>query len=506
MFRGRRLFKAVIFFVVGDIVALICPKICFYICFCCAIALFGAVALSHFSKYKYMQKYFAFLAFGLIWGTMFNSFVLAPFKVYEGSRTEICGYVTEVNTMNDSFTLSVKDERLLPFRFNAKLYSDEKTAASIKKGDRLAVVVECGSATEKRYLLADRCYIQGQAVSIEECEVEITAFDSFFLSVRSVIDDSLRNALGDGDEYVLASSILVGDQTSISAELKEAFRKTGASHYLSISGLHFSLIVLACYFVVLRTTSSYKAACIVSLIVIFLYMPIPSFTPPVVRSAFISVFLFITRLLKLKSDTVTSMSLSLLIILLFNPAAILSIGLQLSYCATLGIIYSDAISPEIALENRHGSHFKRFLRYIQLSFKVSTLALVFTTPIVLLNFGSFSIFSPLFNLLLSPIFSVVLICAIIIAFLSFLFPTLSLYIIWIFELPLRLFNEIVKFFGEFPFVLTDAQGKLSEILNYLLCAAIFIAVLTYGQKREKDGKIFLFLSWGSVVAAALLGF
>lgn len=506
MFHGRRLFKAVIFFILGDIIALLCPSIVFYICFISAITLFGVVAFSRLNKYKYMQKYFAFFAFGLVLGALFSSFVLSSFRVYEGSQTKIKGYVTEVNTINETITISVKEEKLFPFRFNAKLYSDEKFISSLKKGDGVEVVVDCGKVSNNIYLLADRCYIQGNIVELSKCDVDIGFFDSLFISVRAAIEDSLTNALGKTDERALAISILVGDQTGISEGLKTAFKVTGTSHYLSISGLHFSLIVLLTYFVVMRTTENYKAACIISIIVIFLYMPIPSFTPPVIRSAFISIFLFVTKLLKLKSDTVTSMSLSLFIIMLFNPAAILSVGLQLSYIATFGIIYSDIVTPELSLENRHGSVMQRFSRYVQLSFKVSTLALIFTTPIVILTFGEFSLFSPLFNIILSPLFSIVLVCSIIIAFISFIFPILSLYIVWFFELPIKIYNKLIELFGNVPSILIHTDGTFTKILTYLLAFAVFIAILTHKKKRENDGKIFLFLVWGSVIIASLLGF
>lgn len=505
MFYGRRLFKAVIFFCLGDIISLLCPDAFFYIGFIIAIVSFGAIAFFRLHKYVYFQKYIVFFAIGLLLGQLFSSYILAPFRNYENTTIEISGYVIETDKINDSITLKITDSDIIPFSFKAKLFGDADQIKEIKKGDTLNISVDCGAIENKLYLIADRTFIQGRIISAEKCYVIINTFDKFYLDTRAFLEEALRNSLGNGDEFALANGILIGDQSEISVELKDAFKATGLSHFLSISGLHFSLIVFMSYFVLLRLCANRKAACIVSIIIIFLYMPIPSFTPSVVRAAFISLLLFVTKLTKLKSDTVTSMSLSLFIILLFNPAAILSVGLQLSYCATFGIIYSSSVSPEIALENRHASLPKRFLRYILLSVKVSTLALIFTTPIVIFTFGSFSLFSPLFNLILSPLFTIALTSSIIIAFLSALFPLLSLYATYIFKLPLLFFNSIVKFFGSFPFIAIKTDGKLTILLTYILCLAIFIAILTHDKKRDKDGKTFLFLSWGSVVIASLLG-
>ena len=505
MFYGRRLFKAVTFFVVGDIIALICPMLFLILAFICAIAIFGVIALFRFEKYYHLQKYFAFFVLGLLLGGLFNNVILEPFNAYENSRTEISGYVTEVDNFGGSITIRVKNKELSPFRFSAKLYGEDDLIENIEKGDMIKVIVDCGKISQKNYLIADRCYIQGKIISYIPTDVEIGIFDSFYLKTRSIISKGLHHGLGDTDEYALADGILVGDQTKISIGLKQAFKNTGTSHFLSISGLHFSLLVAMTFFVILRVTGNERAACIISVILIALYMPIPSFTPPVVRSAFISLFLFFTKLTKIKSDTVTSMSLSLLIILIFNPAAILSIGLQLSYCATFGIIYAKIVSPEIELENRHGSTSQKIRRFILSGFKVSTLALIFTTPITILAFESFSVFSPLFNIVLSPLFTIVLFCSILIACISILFPLLSQYAIYILEIPLKLFNFLIKVFGSFSFVKVNTDGKLVILLSYLLILAIFLAILTHERPREKDGKVFLFITWGAVVVASLLG-
>lgn len=505
MFYGRRLFKAIFFFCIGDIIAILGGEIIFIICFSSVIALLGVVALFRIKRYSHLMKYFSMLLLGLLLGHMFFSFFVYPLDVYRGSRMEFKGYVSEIDDYNGHFTLKVTDKAIIPIEYSVRLNASDEMLDRLKEGNGIRANADI-SKTHPAYLIANKILLSGSLVEFVETEVEITLIESLYFSVKETIKGSLHSAFGDDDVFAVASGIIVGDRSFISPELKEAFVQTGTSHFLAISGLHLSLLAAIVFSLLRLITSSEKAAAIISIIIIVLYIPIPSFTPSVVRAAFVAILIFVTRLIDKKSDTVSSMSLALLVILVFNPAAILSVGLQLSFLATFGIIYSTRVSRRIeAFENR-STRLKVVVYNIVSSVKISTLALVFTTPVLILAFERFTLFAPIFNIILGPLFSIVLISGMIASWASLIFPTFSTYIVWILKIPIELFISIVRALGSFPFVSIQIDGQLVRSLAILLGISIFFAVLTFMKKREKDGKIFLFLSWGACIAASLLGF
>ena len=71
---------------------------------------------------------------------------------------------------------------------------------------------------------------------------------------------------------------------------------------------------------------------------LILFMFITRFSPSVVRASIMSILMIFAKIIHRKSDTLNSIALSLLIILIFNPFAIKDVGLELSYLGTLGIV------------------------------------------------------------------------------------------------------------------------------------------------------------------------
>lgn len=119
--------------------------------------------------------------------------------------------------------------------------------------------------------------------------------------------------------------------------LWKEFNNLGLSHLLAISGFHFSLLVAFFHFF-LRIGLSPKG-CALSLIVLVTgYFIFIGVTPSIER-AWISVFLFyIGQLIQRQTSALNNLGVALLISSVTNPLSTLSLGFQLSFLATAGIL------------------------------------------------------------------------------------------------------------------------------------------------------------------------
>lgn len=99
--------------------------------------------------------------------------------------------------------------------------------------------------------------------------------------------------------------------------------------------MHVSYIMIIVVYVLEKAKLGKRKTYIFTSIVLFFFMFVTGFTPSVVRACIMGIIALFAKVLYRKSDLITSISFSLILILLKNPYAIYDIGLQLSYLGTI---------------------------------------------------------------------------------------------------------------------------------------------------------------------------
>ena len=108
------------------------------------------------------------------------------------------------------------------------------------------------------------------------------------------------------------------------------------------------------------------------------------------------------------NNSLSSLLISAIIILIIKPYAIFSLGFQLSYMAVLGILlFSKWISRKLFL----------FPKFIRSNIVISLSAQIFTLPIIILYFNKVSILSIIANLFLDKIIFLIVIIGNLLLFL-----------------------------------------------------------------------------------------
>ena len=241
-------------------------------------------------------------------------------------------------------------------------------------------------------------YISGE-INITSAESGIRYFPQRF--AKSIAD--MIEKLFDDDVSPFMQALLVGKREKLNSDtaLSTALSASGISHVVAISGMHVTFL-MGFLAAIVRNKRLFS---LFGIPILLLFMAMTGFTPSVTRAGIMQVFLICAPLFKRESDSLTSLSASLLVLLSVNPYSSASVGLQLSFAATLGIILFtgkiDAALTDSLHENRRqrSKVFKAVAGFIATSLATTAGATVFTSPLAAIHFGTVSLMAPITNLL-----------------------------------------------------------------------------------------------------------
>lgn len=206
-------------------------------------------------------------------------------------------------------------------------------------------------------------------------------------------------------DAALLHALLLGEKSSMNAEVKSAFRNSGASHLLAVSGMHVGLVYALLFILVgcLRVLGIPKRYLRLSLLpLIWVYAFLTGFGPSVIRAVFLITLLEIVRLTGRKVRPANVLYICIFILLFAQPTLLFDLGFQLSALATIGIIVFGL--PLIRPMNR----FPKWIRFPLQLCVVSMTAQLMVSPLVLFHFNQFQWHFLLTNLVLTPIVTVVM--------------------------------------------------------------------------------------------------
>ena len=200
----------------------------------------------------------------------------------------------------------------------------------------------------------------------------------------------------------LLKAFLTGDRSSLPADTVAIFRSSGASHLLALSGLHIGILYLLMDKLSALAGRSpaarvFRAAGVVMAAGFFTLMC--GATPSLVR-AFL--FILISESLRLTGrprKPVRVLCLALLLQLVLDPAAIRSIGFQLSYLAMAGIFLLYPLLDSWFPDSGRTNPMRRIWQAAALSISCQ----LFTAPLVWFRFHTFPRFFLLTNLMAIPL-------------------------------------------------------------------------------------------------------
>ncbi|MBM6861741.1 ComEC/Rec2 family competence protein, partial [Clostridium saudiense] len=153
-------------------------------------------------------------------------------------------------------------------------------------------------------------------------------FIGYLYDRRESLYESIKSRLGKRKAGFI-TSVAFGYSEALDNEDREEMNIFGISHAISVSGLHMALV-----YGILRRIFG----CKISLFIALLYVLFTGASSSTVRSYIMIFIMSFALVVKRNYNPLASISLAGTILLLLHPYDLFSLGFELSFIATLGII------------------------------------------------------------------------------------------------------------------------------------------------------------------------
>ena len=405
---------------------------------------------------------------------------------YSGEH-DISGYVVDVSSSH-SFMCEyvVRVEKLDGKKVNFDIVLVSDYSCELYRGDFFSLRGEISSLTSYKnatYLKNTNAYDYPLLCTIDE-KTEIDFRDDEFRvslmlsNLNSKLSSTLNAILGK-DSGSLASALLLGNRELLSDNTLRDFKRAGVYHMLALSGLHVAILIgiLDWLLKKLLTPRSIRI-CVLTFLSLF-YIALTGFALSACRSMLMLWLMYLSLVLGKKKDTMTALFFAVSVIVLISPAAILDLGLQLSFLSTLGVISASIICDKLKWLKQDTANNTLKIILLNLLRKVAMLIIsslcvfILTLPTLMIYFGEISLATFISNIFMGIICEIFMILSLLALLLSFS-PILRLPFA---EISVRL-GEIM---GDIVSLIADIDGVMLS-LRYPLIEfwvwGLFIGFLT----------------------------
>lgn len=302
-----------------------------------------------------------------------------------------------------------------PAGFKASIYLPGHLGIEPEHGDRLLLSGDWRQAGTARNPggFDYRLYLERQEVagilSVAEAEKLGQSSGNHLMSgliitarrrVRSAVAGLMQ-----GDEAALLLGLLLGERIHLSDRVKDAFSGTGTAHVLAVSGLHVALVAMILFSMLRVARVPRRASYPAAMAGLAFYALLAGGSASIVRAAIMSCAVMLGMLFERRGSGLNMLGLSGIIILAFWPQAIFTVGFQLSFAATFGIL--TMTSPLQGLLFRLTGN-ARLRGWLLTPLAVSAAAQLATTPFLAWHFHRVPLVSLAANIVVVPLAGLVL--------------------------------------------------------------------------------------------------
>lgn len=390
---------------------------------------------------------------------------------------------------------------------NLRFYITTKKDIELEYGDRITFSgTYTKPETQRNYKGFDysqylkQLKIYGTIKSEKIQVLEQNQANKFFQVSNQISNKIISNAkkiLKEETSSVLLGLIL-GDKQDIDEETQENFRNASMSHILAVSGMHVAYVILGIN-LIFKCLIGKRNTNILNIIILILYMFITNFSPSITRAGIMGIILLFSKLRHRKNDIYTAISISLLLILIYNPFLIQNLGLQLSYGGVVGIvIFNKSILKflkNIKVKNKVYKYkikpkIQKYLDKIKEIISVSISVQIAILPIILYNLNTFNPYFLITNLVLSLVIGPIVILGFLFIIIAYLNAPIAEIISPLMSEGIKILNFISNI-GKLPFskIYVATLSLFSILIYYLSLIALFFSYNIYSSKKPNKTQI-----------------
>lgn len=242
----------------------------------------------------------------------------------------------------------------------------------------------------------------------------------------------------------LLNGILFGTPVKTSKLLYQELKMVGLLHIVVLSGMNITIIAAT----IASLTASFgkRVSILITILMVIFFILFVGFQAPVIRAGIMGILTLVAILYGRKNLALYALLISALLNAIFWPKLFMTISFQLSYGATLGIIFF-ARYKKIKSDKLLG----RITNWVWKELKPTLAAQVFTVPIIFIYFKQISIIAPLSNLLISFVIPPLMIFGFLAAILGKVNFFLGLLPAYISYILINYIVSVIHLLSKFPF-------------------------------------------------------
>lgn len=345
---------------------------------------------------------------------------------------ELSGTETDYGKCEASGELNI----LIPTELVEAFYPGKLYSSAIKKG---AYLWEAGGFYKVHGRYKNDCFIISSCKSSYFSSNFFGKID-FFRALCRLQFKRLMYLWGAAGGLLLA--LLSGAREYTESSVAEAFKNAGLSHILALSGMHLSMFSGIANFIG-KKIGIKKLTFIIRIIALIIFVWFAGFSPSLLRAFICSFLILLSALANVENpDMLIILAFSFLLQTIITPQSILNVGFILSYSALAGILIFNTIFQKI--------YIKCIPKYFANSLASSTSAQIFTIPVSLKIFGSYSPVGIIATTFISPLITIFIYCGLLLIILSMIFPFISVASGFFMNFLYTIIKIPVTFFAKFP--------------------------------------------------------
>lgn len=242
------------------------------------------------------------------------------------------------------------------------------------------------------------CYPRGE-ITVEACDKIPLRF--FPAVLRQALISAIEGAFP-SDTAFFAKALLLGERSEVDYETNTAFKVSGISHIIAVSGLHVSILFSMVYLLVGKRR---VLTALLGIPTILLFAAVAGFTPSITRACLMQILVMLALLFNKEYDPPTALAFAALAMLMARPMVITSASFQLSVGCMAGIFLFYRRIRQWLEKLPFWRDWKgktlsiRLKSWLCSGTAVTLSAQFFTTPLVAYYFGAISLVGVVTNLL-----------------------------------------------------------------------------------------------------------
>ncbi len=316
---------------------------------------------------------------------------------------------------------------------------------------------------------------------------EVVEFAPANLGLKERLRQGVTNGLGERSA-ALMQAMTLGVRDDL-GDLREIFAASGLAHILALSGLHVGILITALGFA-LSPLGRTRYPILIVVVIGFMFLVGP--TPSVMRATFMVVAVLTTLWLGSgRIEAWPALALAAVISLLINPSLLFDLSFQLSYLAVMGILLAASPVMNLFFGEKHTQLKNWDWRVLVVgSMVVSSSAQFLSLPLVLSNFGSLPLFSPLVNVFAIPIATLLVPLGFIAAVVGAVLPPLAFLLNQITGLLSGSLIWLADIGASLPSLVWGEISAIGYAFYYIAAVALILAL----HKRMQAWRALLILS------------